>query len=163
MKDYWPIGLLLIVSAVTFAEPNTEPSDVNTRFVASPYQSEITYQSSRIATWQFGVRYNTERPFTPQWLYNLNDTNQYNSVQFFASRRVIQNQSHRIYAALQTSTDNPLTYADWIYLPHKVGSAASVGWQMGDLRSVTMALEYEYREVENKNINSLLLGVEYYF
>lgn len=165
MQDYWLIGLLMVFSAAVNAEPspNNEPTKVNTRFVASPYQSEITYQSPQLANWQIGVRYITERPFAPQWLYSRNLDNNYNSVRVFASRRILHNQSHRIFAALQTGTEDNMAYSSWIYLPHQVGSAASLGWQMGDLRSVSMAVEYEYREVENKNINSLLLGVEYYF
>ena len=80
-----------------------------------------------------------------------------------ASRSLVKDSSQRIFAALQTSNDQQAAYSDWLYLPYNAGTAASVGWQIGELNSVKMAVEYQYREVSDKDINSLLLGVQYYF
>ena len=165
MKIFWLVSLSSLITSVANAAGDTgltEPGS-KTAFVASPYQSEISFQSERLPAWQFGVRYNRELPYHDQWIDTIETYQSVDSVRISASRVILKNSSQRIFAAVQTSNDTQAAYSEWLYLPYNAGTAASVGWQIGELDSLKMAVEFQYREVSDTDISSLLLGVQYYF
>ena len=165
MKMLWLVSLsALFAPAVIAGDDNfLNESGSKTAFAASLYQSEISFKSDRLPAWQFGVRYNREMPYHDQWVDTITPSSSVDSVRVSASRIIIKNSSQRIFAALQTSNDTQAAYSEWLYLPYNAGTAASVGWQIGELDSLKMAVELQYREVSDTDISSLLLGVQYYF
>lgn len=165
MKMLWLMSLSVLFAPVALAGSDNllNESDSKTAFVASPYQSEISFQSDRLPAWQFGVRYNRELPYHDQWVDTIETYQSVDSVRVSASRVILKNSTQRIFAAVQTSNDTQAAYSEWLYLPYNAGTAASVGWQIGELDSLKMAVEFQYREVSDTDISSLLLGVQYYF
>ena len=165
METFWRVSLLMMLSASALAAEDSllAEKESKTAFVASPYQSEISFQSKRLPKWQFGVRYNREMPYHDQWVDSITSYQSVDSVRVSASRMILKNSTQRIFAALQTSNDTQAAYSEWLYVPYNAGTAASVGWQIGELDSVKMAVELQYREVSDTDISSLLLGVQYYF
>ena len=165
MKCFWLVSCLTLLSTLCHAGGSVLSDTKKSQpvYVASPYQSEISFRSQRLPAWRFGVRYNRELPYHDQWVDKISTYHSVDSVRVSASRSLLKDSSQRIFAALQTSNDQQAAYSDWLYLPYNAGTAASVGWQIGELNSVKMAVEYQYREVSDKDINSLLLGVQYYF
>lgn len=165
MKRSWHFGLLTLFTGIVVADELPLPGSEleKATYVASIYQSEISFQSKRLPAWEFGVRYDKEVPYHEQWVDSINAVQPIDSVKVSASRSIVKNSTQRIFAALQTSNDDRQALVDWLYVPANAGTAASVGWQIGNMDSLKMAVEYQYREVSDKDINSLQLGVYYYF
>lgn len=165
MKGVWLALLALLPVGCACAKGLVYASDKleKTTFVASPYQSEISYQSQDLPAWQFGVRYDRTVPYHTQWLDSIYSYHIIDSVKLSASRRIIQHSTQRIFAEVQTSSNYQNGLVDWQTLPQNAGNAASLGWQIGDNRSINMAVKYEFRALRDIDINSLSLGVHYYF
>lgn len=165
MKSVWLAFLVVFSIGDIHANDLVYTSEKleKTTFVASTYQSEISYQSKDLPAWQFGVRYDRSVPYHTQWLDSINSYHVIDSVKLSASRRIIQHSTQRIFAEIQTSSNYQNGLVEWQTLPQNAGNAASLGWQIGDSRSVNMAVKYEFRALSDVDINSLSLGVNYYF
>lgn len=141
-------------------EPLTEPAAVYLSFTT---QSAVFIHSSRLPKWSFGVLYDRELPYHPMWIDSIDTYRPVDSLTLKASRAIASAGKQRLFAAIQTSNNQNFESQNQVYLPSNAGVAASLGWQVGKENSLNMAVEYEYREIGQQELQSIVLGVQYYF
>ncbi len=166
MKGLLFLTVLAFIPGIALAaeQPVSALSDEgHTRYISSPYQSSFSYRSPRIPLWSFGLRYDKELPYHPLWIDAIDSYRQVDSVRISASRALPYVSSMRVFAAIQTSNQQDYVSAREVYLPQNAGIAASLGWTLGNTEQFNMAVEYEHREIGELDVNSLVLGVQYYF
>lgn len=131
-------------------------------FSSPPQLMLVSYHTTLLPNWTFDVEY--DRDFLPEHLGAdiINQHSPIDSLRLSASRRLTASSSQRIYASVQGSYEQNFG-ENLLYLNSNAGMAASFGWQLGDRRSLNMAVEYEYREVGEFDINTLIMGVQYAF
>ncbi|QJR80220.1 hypothetical protein CA267_005240 [Alteromonas pelagimontana] len=163
MKSTWSFVTIAMMVVANATAGEAEGISSITSLYASPYQTEISYRSKRLPKWSFGVKYNRKVNFHPLWVDSISENPSIDSIRLSAARMIPMTKSQRIFASVQTSNDHNFDVHDWVYLPANAGTAASLGWQLGASQDLNLAVEYEYREVGEVDISSLLLGVQYYF
>ena len=141
-------------------QPLTEPAAV---FLLSTTQSAVFIHSPKLPKWSFGVLYDRELPYHPMWIDSIDTYRPVDSLTLKASRVIAPAGKQRLFAAIQTSNNQNFASQNQVYLPANAGVAASLGWQVGKENSLNMAVEYEYREVGEQELQSIVLGVQYYF
>ncbi|QPG05120.1 hypothetical protein IT774_13425 [Salinimonas marina] len=166
MKRLLFIGVLLAISSATALATEMESvgagSATNSAFSFSHY-GLWSSRSQAAPAWSFDIEY--DKPFFahPAGATFLPDNSVPETLTFSASRALPYFRSQRLFAAIQASNSNKVRLPAELYQLSNAGMAASFGWQLGDYERFNMAVEYEYREVAEQDINSLLLGVQYYF
>lgn len=131
--------------------------------LSTPQPSAISFRSALLPKWSFDVRHDRAVPHNSVWIDNISQHSPIDSIRLSASRTISASSGQRIFASVQASNDFYTRSLDWLVLPGNAGVAASVGWFIGEVDSLNMAVEYEYREVGETDVNSLNLGVHYYF
>ncbi|WP_414829880.1 hypothetical protein [Alteromonas sp. H39] len=131
--------------------------------LSTPQQSAISFRSALLPKWSFDVRHDRAIPYNSVWIDTIALHSPIDSIRLSASRTISSSSHQRIFASVQASNDFYTRSLDWLVLPGNAGVAASVGWFIGEVDSLNMAVEYEYREVGETDVNSLNLGVHYYF
>ncbi|WP_218352187.1 hypothetical protein [Alteromonas lipotrueiana] len=141
------------------AKPTAAPAEL---LSASNYQLWL-YRSQAMPKWSFDIKYDKAFLHHPAWASQLHSFGLPDTLRFSASRTLPYDRSQRLFAAFQTSNVQAVRLPVELYHISATGMAASVGWQLGEYQRFNMAVEYEYREVAEQDINSVLLGVQYYF
>ncbi|MDC8830090.1 hypothetical protein [Alteromonas gilva] len=125
----------------------------------------IAYQSKRLPKWNFSLQVNRSYAarfgnLTPSVPIVVSGVRAYS---LSAHRALPLNAPHWIYATIRSTqyTTSPQTQAMPLLGEHD--RAASVGWQFGELQGFGMAVGYEYRDIGEEDVNSLVMGVHYYF
>ncbi|NVK57701.1 MAG: hypothetical protein HWE26_19025 [Alteromonadaceae bacterium] len=125
----------------------------------------IAYQSKRLPNWNFSLqvnrsynaRYGNNTPLVPIRISGVR------AFSLSARRALPVNTPHWIYASIR-STQYTLSHQTLVMpLLGDHDRAASVGWQFGEQQGFGMAVGYEYRDIGAEDINSLVMGVHYYF
>ena len=129
----------------------------------SSHPAVISFQSRLLPRWSFDFAYERVQPSSSVWADAVITAPQVDTLSVYASRQFSTYFSHRVIASLRASEPGDFQPSDLRYLSTDAGVAASLGWQLGDPDSLNMAVEYQYREVGDIDINSLNLGVHYYF
>ncbi|MCW8109477.1 hypothetical protein OPS25_13285 [Alteromonas ponticola] len=129
---------------------------------ANPVESVISYQTEFLPKWSFDLKFDRQLPDQSIWLDTIDQRSPIESVRISASRLISSNSSQRLFAAVQSSNHSDVDDT-FLLLPTNAGNAASFGWQLGEPESLSMALEFEYREVGEVDINTLMMGVQYAF
>ncbi|NMH60482.1 hypothetical protein [Alteromonas ponticola] len=129
---------------------------------ANQLESAISYQTELLPKWSFDLHYDRQLLDQTVWLDTINQRSPIDSVRVTASRSISSSSSQRLFAAVQSSNSSDVDDT-LLFLPTNAGNAASFGWQLGEPDSLNMALEFEYREVGEMDINTLIMGVQYAF
>lgn len=143
--------------------PESAVPDDSLAFLSSPQASAIRFKSALLPQWSFDVTHNRAVPGNLMWMDSISRHSPIDSIRLSASRTISDSSQQRIFASIQASNDFYTRSVDWVVLPGNAGVAASVGWFIGEVDSLNMAVEFEYREVGETDVNSLNLGVQYYF
>lgn len=127
----------------------------------------IAYQSKRLPKWNFSVevnrsfaaRFTSDTRTLPMSVVGLE------AVSLSARRALPVKSSQWIYATIRSTQYSltPQSGAVPIVSDSDSDRAASVGWQFGEMRGFGVAVGYEYRDAGQVDINSLVMGVHYYF
>ena len=125
----------------------------------------IEYQSKRLPKWNFSVeinrsyaaRFGSDPRAVPITMIGLE------AVSLSARRALPVNSSQWIYATIRSTQYSLTPQAGAMPLVTDSDRAASVGWQFGEQRGFGVAVGYEYRDAGEVDINSLVMGVHYYF
>lgn len=132
---------------------------------AANTQYFIAYHSKRLPKWNFSVeinrsyaaRFGSGTHIVPYSMINLD------AVSLSARRALPVNSAQWIYATIRSTQYSLSPQAGAMPLVNDSDRAASVGWQFGELRGFGVAVGYEYRDTGHIDINSLVMGVHYYF
>ncbi|MCW8090429.1 hypothetical protein [Alteromonas sp. ASW11-130] len=164
MKYLIAISVMIGVSVYSYTVTAAEFINVNPPIITddNQFKSAFSYQTVLLPKWSFNLKFHRQLLGNGIWLDTVSQNTPIESVRVSASRLISSNSSQRLFAALQGSNHSVIEEA-LLYLPTNAGNAASFGWQLGDQNSLNMALEYEYREVGEVDINTLMMGVKYAF
>lgn len=166
MDNTWRLLIIAVfLSGPVMANdsPGVPVSEAQLPLLSTPQASAISFKSDLLPKWSFGVRYDRAVPHDSVWIDRISTHSPIDSIRLSASRSIFASSHQRIFASIQASNDFYTRSLDWLVLPGNAGVAASVGWFIGEVDSLNMAVEYEYREVGETDVNSLNLGVHYYF
>ena len=166
MKGLLFVGVILAICstralATETVSPGTEAVP-NSALTLSHYGFWINRPQVAPA-WSFNVHYIKPFELHPSGSAIVKTHTLPDTLTFSASRALPYFRSQRLFAAFQASNTSQLTLPAELYQLPNTGMAASFGWQLGRYNRFNMAVEYEYREVAEQDINSVLLGVQYYF
>ena len=131
--------------------------------VNSANYSPIQFKSKKIARWQLNSMYRVQST-TETYLYDNSYTYPAGSQGMFsASRRFNTWVPQKVYATYKTNNTAFQHYAEWLYLPHDVGTFTRLGWLLGQSEGLNMAVELEHRQIGEEENMALSLGVNYLF
>lgn len=131
--------------------------------VIEPQYSPIQFQSKKLKRWKLNSMYRVQ---------TITETHQYDNSftypagsqgMFSASRQFDTYVPQRVYATYKTNNTAFQHYAEWLYLPHDVGTFTRLGWLLGKNKGLNMAVELEHRQVGEEENMALSLGVNYLF
>ena len=125
----------------------------------------IAYQSKRLPKWNFSVevnrsyaaRFASDTRTLPMSVVGLE------AVSLSARRALPVKSSQWIYATIRSTQYSLTPQSGAVPIVSDSDRAASVGWQFGEMRRFGVAVGYEYRDAGQVDINSLVMGVHYYF
>ncbi|MCU7553166.1 hypothetical protein OCL06_00985 [Alteromonas sp. ASW11-19] len=166
MKLLWRVWIIIVVfSAPVYAEqmPNVTSQEVRLPALSAPSAHDITYRSTALPLWSFDIQHQRTLPAQEIWIDTITHASPLDSITLSASRTVSATSSQHVFARVQASNNAYLQPLSWVTLPENAGVAASVGWLIGDREALNMAVEFEHREVGEKEVNSLNLGIQYHF
>ncbi|GGF68046.1 hypothetical protein [Alteromonas lipolytica] len=160
------LGLVVMFSCPLLA--NQPPMLPDSPLVSTPVantQYFIEYQSKRLPEWNFSMeinrsyaeRFGYDNRRVPVTLIGLE------AVSVSARRALPVESTQWIYATFRSTQYWLTPQASMMPLAGDSDRAASVGWQFGELRGFNIAVGYEYRDVGETDLNSLVMGVHYYF
>ncbi|TKB04743.1 hypothetical protein E5672_01225 [Alteromonas portus] len=125
--------------------------------------SPIQFKSKKIARWQLNSMYRVQST-TETYLYDNSYTYPAGSQGMFsASRRFDTRIPQKVYATYKTNNTAFQHYAEWLYLPHDIGTFTRLGWLLGKNEGLNMAVEIEHRQVGEEENMAFSLGVNYLF
>lgn len=166
MDNAWRLltfAVLLSGSVMANDSPGFPVPEKQLPLLSTPKPSAISFKSALLPKWSFDVVHDRAIPLNSVWIDSISQHSPIDSIRLSASRAISSSSQQRIFASFQASNDFYTRSLDWLVLPGNAGVAASVGWFIGEVDSLNMAVEYEYREVGETDVNSLNLGVHYYF
>lgn len=134
-----------------------------TQVINSQYQTDMSFNSLRLPRWSFRVNVSRELPRDTVWIDEIDNLRPIDSIRLQAHRALDAAHSQRIFAALQTSNTHHYHTPNRVYLPDNAGIAAALGWELGQTETLNLAVEYEYREVGELELSSVVIGVQYFF
>lgn len=157
--------VIVIFSAPVCAEqrPDISSQEVSLSALASASEHDISYRSPALPLWSFDIHHQRTLPEPAVWIDTITHASPLDSITLSASRSVSSSSSQHVFARVQASNNAYLQPLSWLTLPENAGVAASVGWLIGDRDALNMAVEFEHREVGEKEVNSLNLGIQYHF
>lgn len=127
------------------------------------YYGPIVFKSEKIAKWKIKSRFNETRLESIPGYDSHFNASKNSQLSIRAHRALTLLFEQQIYASFNT-THSPLQYyPEWRYIPEDLGTFTRLGWLVGDESGLNMALEFEHREVGDKENNALTLGVQYFF
>ena len=151
-------GILLALTLAASMAASPVLAEIN-----APHYSPIQFKSKKIARWQLNSMYRIQST-TETYLYDNSYTYPAGSQGMFsASRRFNTWVPQKVYATYKTNNTAFQHYAEWLYLPHDVGTFTRLGWLLGKSEGLNMAVELEHRQVGEEENMALSLGVNYLF
>ncbi|WP_394221713.1 hypothetical protein [Alteromonas gracilis] len=131
--------------------------------VLEPHHSPIQFKSKKVKRWQLNSMYRVQT-ITETYQYDNSFTYPAGSQGMFsASRQFNTGVPQSVYATYRTNNTAFQHYAEWLYLPHDVGTFTRLGWLLGGQKGLNMAVELEHRQVGKEENMALSLGVNYLF
>ena len=125
--------------------------------------SPIQFKSKKIARWQLNSTYRVQST-TENFLYDNSYTYPAGSQGLFSASRQFDTWiPQKVYATYKTNNTAFQHYAEWLYLPHDIGTFTRLGWLLGKNKGLNMAVEIEHRQVGEEENMALSLGVNYLF
>ena len=151
-------GILLALTLAASMAASPVLAEMN-----APHYSPIQFKSKKIARWQLNSMYRIQST-TETYLYDNSYTYPAGSQGMFsASRRFNTWVPQKVYATYKTNNTAFQHYAEWLYLPHDVGTFTRLGWLLGKSEVLTYAVDIAHVQVREEENLDLAFGVNYLF
>ena len=148
-------------------QANQTPMLPESPLVSSPAANDkyfIAYQSKRLPQWDFNVRMDrTDRAEQYHPTGTSNDLVGIQALSVSARRALPVSSPQWIYATFRSSQYSVTPEASSLPIAADSATAASIGWQFGEQEGFGLAVGYEYTDMGEVDINSVVMGVRYYF
>lgn len=123
----------------------------------------IRYKSQLLPNWAFNVNLKSSERQSGVWIDSVNQVLSLESLSVSAKRALSDNSPQWIYAKLSSTQYRVAPQGTGLPLADDNDMAATVGWEFGQNKGFGVAVGYEFRNIGKVNVNSLVMGVHYYF